>query len=161
MFAGTVKDNIARFQTGPEIDAKVVAAAQAAGAHDMILKLPAGYETPIELGGGGLSAGQAQRIAIARALYGEPTMILMDEPNAHLDAIGEAELVRTLGELKARGAAVVVAAHRAGILGAVDRILLLREGRLEKIGPRDEVLTYLAPKKAPQPISIAARRSGQ
>ena len=127
----------------------------------MILKLPAGYDTPIQLGGGGLSAGQAQRIAIARALYGNPTMIMMDEPNAHLDVIGEQELVRTLAELKARGAAVVVAAHRAGILSAVDRILVLRDGRIEKIGPRDEVLAYLAPKKAPQPISIAARRSGQ
>lgn len=157
LFAGTVKDNIARFQSGPDVDAKAVSAAQAAGAHDMILRLPAGYDTPIQLGGGGLSAGQAQRIAIARALYGEPTMVFMDEPNAHLDAPGEAELVSTLARLKARGAAVVVVAHRAGILSAVDRILILRDGKIDKLGSRDEVLADLAPKKLPEPVSLAAR----
>jgi PrtD family type I secretion system ABC transporter len=157
LFAGTIKENIARFRSGPEVDAMVVEAAQAAGAHDMILQLPAGYETLIQLGGTGLSAGQAQRVAIARALFGNPSMVLLDEPNAHLDALGEAQLVRTMTELKARGASVIIVAHRAGVLAAVDRILVLRDGRIEAFGPRDEVLAMLSSKGA-EPIPLAARR---
>jgi PrtD family type I secretion system ABC transporter len=157
LFAGTVKENIARFRSGPEVDAMVVEAAQAAGAHDMILQLPAGYETMIQLGGSGLSAGQAQRVAIARALFGKPAMVLLDEPNAHLDALGEAQLVRTMTDLKARGAAVIIVAHRAGVLAAVDRILVLRDGRVETIGPRDEVVAKLSPKSA-EPIPLASRQ---
>ncbi len=158
LFAGTVKENVARFRTGPGVDAMVVAATKAAGVHDMILRLPDGYETMIQLGGGGLSAGQAQCVAIARALFGDPPMVFMDEPNAHLDASGEGQLVRTLEGLKARSAAVVIVAHRAGILAAVDRILVLREGRIESIGPRDQVLAQLASKQANEPVSLAARR---
>jgi ATP-binding cassette subfamily C protein len=157
LFAGTIKENIARFRSGPEVDAMVVEAAQSAGAHDMILQLPGGYDTMIQLGGSGLSAGQAQRVAVARALFGKPSMVLLDEPNAHLDASGEAQLVRAMAELKARGAAIVIVAHRAGVLAAVDRILVLREGRIETIGPRDEVVALLAPKGA-EPISLASRR---
>lgn len=157
LFAGTVKENIARFRSGPEVDVMVVEAAQAAGAHDMILQLPAGYETMIKLGGSGLSAGQAQRVAISRALFGKPSMILLDEPNAHLDALGEAQLVRTMSDLKARGAAVIIVAHRAGVLAAVDRILVLRDGRIETMGPRDEVIAMLTPKGA-EPIPLASRR---
>jgi PrtD family type I secretion system ABC transporter len=158
LFAGTIKENIARFRSGPAVDAMAVAAAQGAGAHDMILQLPAGYETMIQLGGTGLSAGQAQRIAIARALFGNPPMVLLDEPNAHLDAVGEAQLVRTMADLKARGAAVIIVAHRAGVLSTVDRILILRDGRIETIGPRDEIVALLSSKPAAEPIPLAARR---
>jgi len=158
LFAGTIKENIARFRSGPDIDAMAVEAAKSAGAHDMILQLPAGYETILQLGGTGLSAGQAQRVAIARALFGNPSMVLLDEPNAHLDAVGEAQLVRTMAELKARGATVVIVAHRAGVLSEVDRILVLRDGRIEIIGGRDEVLAQLAAKQGAEPIALAARR---
>jgi ATP-binding cassette subfamily C protein len=148
LLAGTVKENIARFQYGPGVDADAIAAAQAANAHDMILKLQGGYETFLGWGGKGLSAGQAQRIGIARALYRNPPIVLLDEPNAHLDAAGEAQLVQTLNELKARGAAVIVVAHRAGILAAVDKILVLRDGRIEAYGPRDEVMAKLTGKES-------------
>lgn len=148
LFAGTVKENIARFQTliasdQAAVDAAAVAAAKAAGAHDMILRLPGGYDAPLGWGGRGLSAGQAQRVGLARALYGEPPIILLDEPNAHLDSEGEIQLVETINALKARQASVLVVAHRMGILGAVDKILVLREGRVEAFGARDEVLAKL------------------
>ena len=113
-------------------------------------------------GGRGLSAGQAQRIGLARALYGDPPIVLLDEPNAHLDAAGEGQLVETLMALKARNAAVLVVAHRMGVLAAVDKILVLRDGRIEAFGARDEIMSRLsgaaaAPiEQAPQPI----KRSG-
>lgn len=110
----------------------------------MILKLAGGYETFLGWGGKGLSAGQAQRIGIASALYRNPPIILLDEPNAHLDAAGEAQLVQTLNELKARGAAIIVVAHRAGILAAVDKVLVMRDGRIEAFGARDEVMAKLS-----------------
>lgn len=146
LFAGTVKENIARFQDPSEnkqIDEMAVAAAQACAAHELILKLPNGYDTMLGWGGRGLSAGQAQRIGLARALYGEPPIILLDEPNAHLDAAGEGQLVDTLMALKARDAAVLVVAHRMGILAAVDKILVLRDGRIEAYGARDEIISRL------------------
>ena len=148
LFAGTVKENIARFQDGAganaEIDAKAVSAAKACFAHELILGLPNGYDTTLGWGGRGLSAGQAQRIGLARALYGEPPIILLDEPNAHLDATGEGQLVETLVALKARKAAVVVVAHRMGVLAAVDKILVLRDGRIEAFGSRDEIIARLS-----------------
>jgi ATP-binding cassette subfamily C protein len=145
LFAGTVKDNIARLSSGAQqdVDAAVVAAAQACGAHDMILRLPNGYDTMLSWGGGGLSAGQAQRIAMARALYGEPSLLVLDEPNAHLDADGEANLLETLQVAKGRGASVMLVAHRMGIMSVVDRIMVISNGRIEAIGPRDEVLEKL------------------
>lgn len=148
LLAGTVKENIARFQHGTGVDADAIAAAQAANAHDMILQLQGGYETFLGWGGKGLSAGQAQRIGIARALYRSPPIVLLDEPNAHLDMFGETQLVQTLNDLKARGAAVIVVAHRAGILAAVDKILVLRDGRIEAYGPRDEVMAKLTGKES-------------
>ena len=148
LLAGTVKENIARFQYGPEVDADAIAAAQAANAHEMILRLQGGYETFLGWGGKGLSAGQAQRIGIARALYRNPPVVLLDEPNAHLDMFGETQLVQTLQDLKERGAAVIVVAHRAGILAAVDKILVLRDGRMEAYGPRDEIMAKLTGKES-------------
>jgi len=146
LFAGTVKENIARFKAdaGPQgVDQVVVEAAQACGTHEMILRLPNGYDTILGWGGRGLSAGQAQRVAMARALFGSPSLLILDEPNAHLDAEGETALVETLKASKDRGAAVMVIAHRMGIMSVVDKIMVINNGRIEAYGPRDEILEKL------------------
>ena len=145
LFNGTVAENIARFHTvNGAIDApQVVAAAQAAGLHDMVLRLPNGYDTPVGEGGRALSGGQRQRIALARALYGEPGLVVLDEPNAHLDDAGEAALLQSLRQLKARGATVFLVTHRAGALALADHLLVLHDGRLRTQGPRDAVLAQL------------------
>ena len=149
LFAGTVKENIARFsnylaEDRELVDEQVIAAAKACGVHDMILRFQDGYDTTLALGGKGLSAGQAQGVALARALFGMPKILLLDEPNAHLDAEGEARLVESLREQKARGVSVMIVAHRTGVLGAVDKLMVMRDGRIEVFGPRDEVLARLA-----------------
>lgn len=154
LFAGTVKENIARFQDGsdPEtgdIDSKAVAAAKACHAHELILGLPNGYDTVLGWGGRGLSAGQAQRIGLARALYGDPPIVLLDEPNAHLDANGESQLIETLNELKGRMAGVMIVAHRMGVLSAADKILVLRDGQIDAFGARDEIIARLRNTPAP------------
>jgi ATP-binding cassette subfamily C protein len=161
LFAGTVKDNIARFSTFAGVDPRVVDgqvidAARACGAHEMILRLQDGYDTVLGWGGRGLSAGQAQRIALARALYGSPTVLILDEPNAHLDSEGEAILVDTIRDQKARGVTVLMVAHRSGVLAAVDRLMVLRDGRVEIFGSRDEVLARLTPPPAKAHSSAAA-----
>ncbi|WP_239016955.1 type I secretion system permease/ATPase [Sphingomonas ginkgonis] len=150
LLAGSVKANISRFQgwmgePGDAIDEQTVAAARLAGAHDMILALPGGYDHRIELGGRGLSAGQAQRIALARALFRDPAYIILDEPNASLDSEGDAQLIRTLEQLKAQGRTILVVAHRLSMLPVVDRLLVIRDGQLALSGPRDEVMRKLAP----------------
>jgi PrtD family type I secretion system ABC transporter len=163
LFAGTIKENIARFRNflgeNPEkIDEMVVEAAQRCGAHDMILRLPNGYDTILGLGGRGLSAGQAQRIALARSLFGSPSLLVLDEPNAHLDSDGEATLVTTLLELKKAGTTVLIIAHRTGVLSAIDKLMVLRDGRIDLYGQRDEVLQRLnAPhlRLAPNPAQGA------
>lgn len=165
LFAGTVKENIARFQQGPgadmsDIDARVIAAAKYCQAHELILGLPNGYDSPLGWGGRGLSAGQAQRIALARALYGDPPIVLLDEPNAHLDAAGENQLVETLVALRSRNAGVIVVAHRMGVLGAVDKILVMRDGQVEAFGTRDEIIARLGGTSA-TPIEAPARASAR
>jgi ATP-binding cassette subfamily C protein len=133
----------------------VVEAAQKCGAHEMIVRLSDGYGTMIGWGDRGLSAGQAQRIALARALFGGPSVLILDEPNAHLDADGEAILVRTLLELKAAGTTILVVAHRTGVLAAVDKLMVLQEGQVALYGPRDEVIDQISSPGA-RPSSSAA-----
>jgi ATP-binding cassette subfamily C protein len=165
LLQGTVKQNICRFrdvlgEDPAEIDAKAVAAAKASGAHEMILKLPLGYDTMLDWGGKGLSLGQAQRVALARALFDEPQFVALDEPNAHLDGEGEAMLLRAVADLKSRGAAVVLVAHRSSMLEIMDELLVLAGGRVVQYGPRDEILRKLSPPPKPIPQQfVRARQS--
>jgi len=154
LFEGTIKENIARFRKGADaeeskaIDEAVVAAAKDAGVHELILQLPHGYDTPLGLMGTGLSAGQAQRVALARALFGEPRLLLLDEPNAFLDQNGETALVESIAKARARGATVIVIAHRRGVLAAVDRLLVIEDGKPRMLGPAKEVVARLSGPKA-------------
>jgi ATP-binding cassette subfamily C protein len=148
LFPGTIAENIARMAR--EVDSNaVLQAAQAAGAHDMILRLASGYDTQISESGEGLSVGQRQRIALARALYGEPFIVLLDEPSANLDADGENALQNAIRNLKARGAIVILVAHRRSALGLCDFVLMLLNGSQQAFGPRDEVLRKLGSPAAP------------
>jgi PrtD family type I secretion system ABC transporter len=155
LFEGTIKENIARFEKADNadetkrIDEAVVAAANEAGMHELILQLPKGYDTSLGLMGFGLSAGQAQRVALARALYGEPRLIVLDEPNAFLDQNGETALIAAIARARSRGATVIVIAHRRGVLSAVDRLLVLEDGRPKILGPANEVVARLTgPRKS-------------
>ena len=140
LFAGTVAQNIARFEEDAKAD-DIIAAATAAGVHDLILRLPSGYETQIGEAGTSLSAGQRQRLALARALYGNPFLVVLDEPNSNLDASGEEALTSAIAGVRARGGAVVIVAHRPSALAAVDLVLMMNEGKAQAFGPRDEVLS--------------------
>lgn len=141
LFEGTIAENIARF--GEVESEKVITAARSAGLHEMILRFPKGYDTPIGEAGGLLSGGQRQRIGLARAVYGDPVLVVLDEPNANLDDVGEQALVRTVQGLKAAGRTVFLITHRPGILAVADRILILRDGLVQADGPRDDVLAAL------------------
>ncbi|ARQ02824.1 type I secretion system permease/ATPase [Pseudorhodoplanes sinuspersici] len=150
LFDGTIGENIARF--APDAPAEsVVAAAKAAGAHDLILRFERGYETSIGEGGSALSAGQRQRIGLARALYGDPFLVILDEPNANLDSEGEAGVVRAIASVRERKGIVVVIAHRPSALGVVDLVLAMESGRAKAFGPRDEVLSRVLRKPNQQP----------
>ena len=141
LFAGTVRDNIARL--GDAEDDDVVDAAKLAGAHGMILRLPNGYDTRIGTGGLPISGGQRQRIGLARAVFGNPALVVLDEPNAHLDAEGEQALAEAVRRLRERGATVVLIAQRAGIMAQVDKMLVVKAGVISTFGPREEVLREL------------------
>ena len=141
LFDGTVAENIARFG---ELDSEaIVQAATLAGVHDMILHLPQGYDTPIGNAGCALSGGQRQRIALARALYGNPSVVVLDEPNSNLDDVGEAALVAAVKQLKAAGRTVVLITHRTSVLSVIDSLLVLRDGQVHAYGPPAEVLAAL------------------
>ncbi len=149
LFPGTVSENIARLAKVESAD--IISAAQKAGAHEMILKLPKGYDTPMGDGGTVLSGGQRQRIGLARALYGNPKLIVLDEPNSNLDAEGEAALLHAIKQIKQDSVTLIMVTHKPGLLVDIDKVLLLREGVMELFGPRDAVLARLLPQSAPQP----------
>lgn len=140
---GTIAENIARFEAHAD-SAGIIRAAEAAGVHDMILALPKGYDTPVGSDGANLSAGQRQRIGLARAIYGDPFLVLLDEPNSNLDAAGETALQGAIASIKERGGIVMIIAHRPSVLSHVDYMLVLKDGRAELFGARDEVLKRLA-----------------
>ena len=142
LFDGTVAENISRFETNPE-PAAVLAAAKAAGVHDLILNLPDGYETAIGESGEALSAGQRQRVALARALYGDPFLVVLDEPNSNLDEEGDRALARAIMSVRERGGIAIVIAHRPSAIAAADLALVLMNGRQQRFGPKDEVLRGL------------------
>ena len=149
LFDGTISENICRF--GEEDANKIVQAAQLAGVHDLILRLPNGYDTVIGGVGGVLSGGQRQRIGLARAVYGSPRFMVLDEPNSNLDDQGEKELVQALNRVKESGCTVVVITHRTMVLQCVDKILVMKEGAAVAFGPKDEVLASLmSPAQPPQ-----------
>jgi len=150
LFAGTVAQNIARFEPNAPSDA-IIAASQAAGVHDLIVRLPEGYDTQISEGGSALSAGQRQRVALARALYREPFLIVLDEPNSNLDSEGDKALTQAIMRVRARGGIVVVVAHRPSALAGVDQVLAMMGGRAHAMGPRDEVLAKLFGPQSPVP----------
>ncbi len=154
LFSGTVRENIARMAEGnPE---QVLAAAQLAGVHEMLLGLPEGYEAEIGDAGSVLSGGQRQRVAFARAVYGNPRFIVLDEPNASLDSVGEQALINAIATLKERGSTIIVIAHRPNILRRVDKVLDLRAGRVHMFGPRDEVLAAVTGPRPGGPATIEA-----
>lgn len=159
LFDGTVAENIARMMPQPDADA-IIAAATAAGAHDMILRLPQGYDTPIGDAGVCLSAGQRQRVALARALFGKPFFIVLDEANSNLDGEGETALLHALRQAKARGAIVVMIAHRASMLSVCDKVLVIKDGIQQAFGPRDEVLSRINQQPAAKPRPAAAFTRG-
>jgi PrtD family type I secretion system ABC transporter len=141
LFRGTIEENIARLRV--TVPQAVLKAAELARAHDFIQALPRAYQTPIGEGGLGLSGGQSQRVGLARALFGGPKLVVMDEPNAHLDRQGERALMETIHELKKQGTTVIVITHRSNLLEHVDKVLLLHEGRIAMYGPRKEVLARI------------------
>ena len=169
LFGGTVGENIARFG---ELDSQaVVVAAKRAGVHDMILQLPKGYDTLLGDGGAGLSGGQKQRLGLARAMYGDPSVLVRDEPNSNLDDVGEHALVAAIQDLRQRGKTIVLITHRTSVIGITNKLLLLRDGTVAAFGPTDQVLAALqqnvqagklqqqaqaAPAVAPQPVAAAA-----
>jgi PrtD family type I secretion system ABC transporter len=163
LFGGTVRQNIARLTEGDPQE--VVDAAKLANAHEMILALPNGYDTEVGEQGAKLSGGQRQRIGIARALYGDPRLVILDEPNSNLDAQGEEALLNTLAELKRRRVTVVVVAHRPGIVAHVDKMLALRDGSVEAFGPRNEVMQRYAQRASAAPqanvVSLSAATAHQ
>jgi ATP-binding cassette subfamily C protein len=159
LFDGTISDNISRFDDEPEPGA-IIAAAKSAGVHDVVVRLPQGYETRVGEAGGVLSAGQRQRIALARALYRDPFLVVLDEPNSNLDSEGEEALTVAIRSVRSRGGIVVVIAHRASALAAVDQVLVLNQGRQQAFGPRDDVLRTVLRPTATQPLTVVSASAG-
>jgi len=149
LFDGTIGQNISRFQSG-DVSEAVISAARLANVHEMILRLPDGYDTRIGESGEALSAGQRQRIGLARALYGMPCLVILDEPNSNLDSEGEAALVKAVSDIRKRGTTVVLIAHRPAAIGALNKALILNNGRVAAFGPREKVLV---------PVGLASGRN--
>jgi ATP-binding cassette, subfamily C, bacterial PrsD len=160
LFDGSITENISRFEENPD-SLKVVTASQMACVHEMVLRLPNGYETRIGSGGSVLSAGQRQRIALARALYGNPFLIVLDEPNSNLDSDGEAALIKAIEGVKARGGIVIVIAHRPSVLGAADTVAVIGGGQLTAIGPKDEILRKVLRYPVTAPAALAVTADGK
>ena len=145
LFEGTISENIARFgEIDPE---KVVTAAKMADVHELILRLPEGYDTRIGANGGNMSGGQRQRIGLARALYGQPVVIVLDEPNSNLDEQGELALGNAISRLKQNKVTVVVITHRNSVLANVDKLIILNDGLLSVYGPKEQVIAHLQKQK--------------
>jgi ATP-binding cassette subfamily C protein len=157
LFSGTIAENIARFQTVE--DEMVIAAAQMAGVHNMIQIMPDGYNTQIGDGGQSLSGGQRQRIGLARALYKLPTVVILDEPNASLDAEGEAALLGALQSLKAAKRTVILITHKTNILAIMDKILVLNQGQMTAFGDRDEIFSKLLSPRAVTSTTVESAHS--
>ena len=159
LFAGTVAENIARFG---EVDSeKVILAAKRAGVHDMILHLPQGYDTRLGDGGGGLSGGQKQRLGLARAMYDDPSLIVLDEPNSNLDDAGEQALVAALLDLRSRGKTIILVTHRTSVLGVTNKLLLVQDGSPQMFGPSQQVLMALAQAQQQQQQAQQAQLAAQ
>jgi ATP-binding cassette subfamily C protein len=160
LFPGNVAQNIARFEDPPNPEG-VLAAAQAAGVHDLIVNLPEGYETSVGDHGNALSAGQAQRIGLARALYRDPFLVVLDEPNSNLDAEGDEALTQAILGVRARGGIVIVVAHRPSAIAGVDYILVMAKGRQQQFGPKEEVLNrVISPPAQPRALKVVPEQQG-
>ena len=155
LFDGSLAENIARF--GVVEMAKVEAAARAVGLHELIMSLPQGYDNPVGRDGAMLSGGQRQRVGLARAIYGDPVFVVLDEPNSSLDEEGDAALANAIQVMKSRGTTFVVMTHRTSVLAVADKMLVLRDGQMQAFGPRDEVLAAL--QKAAQQVQAQAMPS--
>jgi ATP-binding cassette subfamily C protein len=158
LFDGSIAENISRFEDAAE-PAAIIAAAKAAGVHELVVSLAEGYETRIGESGSNLSAGQRQRVALARALYRDPFIVVLDEPNSNLDAEGEEALSAAIKSIRSRGGIAVVIAHRPSVLAAVEHILLLNQGRQLKFGAKDEVLRPLV-RPGATPLTVVSRKDG-
>jgi len=155
LFDGTLAENIARF--GDVDRSKVKAAAAAVGLHDLIMSLPLGYDSPVGSDGAMLSGGQRQRVGLARAIYGDPVFVVLDEPNSSLDEAGDAALASAIADLKSRGTTFVVMTHRASVFAVTDKMLVLKDGQVQAFGPLAEVMAAL--KKASAEAQAAARQA--
>jgi ATP-binding cassette subfamily C protein len=153
LLAGTVAQNISRFEAEPDAQA-IIAAAKAVNVHNMIVALPGGYDTQVGEHGSALSVGQAQRIALARAVYRDPFLVVLDEPNAHLDSEGDEALTRAILGVRERKGIVIVVAHRPSAIAGVDQILVMNQGRAQALGPKDEILSKVLQRPAPPPRSL-------
>lgn len=159
LFAGTVSENIARFG---EINAdKVILAAKRAGVHEMILNMPEGYDTPLGDGGAGLSGGQKQRLGLARAMYDDPSLIVLDEPNSNLDDVGEQALLAALTDLRKRGKTIVLITHRTSIISVTNKLLLLQDGIAKMFGPTNQVIEKLTKQQQQAQQHLLAQQTGK
>ena len=163
LLPGTIAENISRFSSSTgldrgSLDERVIDAAKAAGVHDMILSMPGGYDRTVDGQGSGVSIGQQQRVGLARALFDDPALLVLDEPNSALDADGESALASAISAARERGAMVFLIAHRSGILALADQLLLLNKGSVERLGPRDKIINELKPKT--QPSNVFGMKGG-